>query len=253
MARDLDNNNNNGKSLPYIMAGILLAVIMIINLILVNYYNSKTALITASISRMQGGTSTILSQLNEINLKTLQMVAGSEDNKAILADIANYNYNTIKSSEGMITHFNELPEEAVARYKRSTDLIDIYFAKLQPLGHKWDNDPTSTQSSMRNEYNRELYPYYVTASEMLKATSTIIGAEANQKRAQGQKMFFVVESIMAAMLVLSEIGIFLAGRMAKKSRETIAEREKNLAEVDAKLKIHVRRPATLLLPISLQV
>ena len=236
MARDLDNNNNNGKSLPYIMAGILLAVIMIINLILVNYYNSKTALITASISRMQGGTSTILSQLNEINLKTLQMVAGSEDNKAILADIANYNYNTIKSSEGMITHFNELPEEAVARYKRSTDLIDIYFAKLQPLGHKWDNDPTSTQSSMRNEYNRELYPYYVTASEMLKATSTIIGADANQKRAQGQKMFFVVESIMAAMLVISEIGIFLAGRMAKKSRETIAEREKNLAEVDAKLK-----------------
>ncbi|MBP7187630.1 MAG: GGDEF domain-containing protein [Ruminococcus sp.] len=235
MARDLDNNNK-GNSVPYIIAAILLAVIMIINFILINYYYNTNTLITASISRMQGGTSTILSQLNEINLKTLQMVSGSDDNESIIEDITNYNYNTIKGTEGMITHFNELPEEAVARYNRATDLIDIYFAKLQPLSRKWDKDPTSTQSSMSLEYNRELYPYYVSASEMLKASSTIIGAHAAKMRARGTRMFYIVNAVMAAMLVLAEIAIFIAAKLAKKSRQVIADREKNLAEVDAKLK-----------------
>ena len=235
MARDLDNNNK-GNSVPYIIAAILLAVIMIINFILINYYYNTNTLITASISRMQGGTSTILSQLNEINLKTLQMVSGSDDNESIIEDITNYNYSTIKGTEGMITHFNELPEEAVARYNRATDLIDIYFAKLQPLSRKWDKDPTSTQSSMSLEYNRELYPYYITASEMLKSASTIIGAHAGKMRARGTRMFYIVNAVMAAMLVLAEIGIFIAAKLAKKSRQVIADREKNLAEVDAKLK-----------------
>lgn len=235
MAKDLDNNSK-GNSVPYVIAAILLAVIMVINIILINYYYNTNTLITASISRMQGGTSTILSQMNEMNLKTLQMVSGSDDNESIIQDITNYNYKTIKSTEGMITHFNELPDEAVARYNRATKLIDIYFVKLQPLSRKWDKDPTSTQDTMSLEYNRELYPYYVTASEMLKSAATIIGAHATKMRARGTRMFYIVNAVMIAMLALAEIGIFIAAKMAKRSRQVIADREKNLAEVDAKLK-----------------
>lgn len=234
MAKDFDNNKT-GRSFPYIIAAVLLAVIMAINILLINIYYTRNTAITASISRIQGGTSNILSQLNEINLKTLQMVSGSENNESILKDIADYNYSSIKSTEGMITHFNELPEEAISRYNKATNLIDAYFTKLQPLGRKWGQDPNSTQSAMRTEYNRELYPYYVTAAEMLKVTSTIISDHAVKLRANGTRVFYIVESIMLAMLILGELGILLAAKMAKKSREAIEESEKNLAETGAKL------------------
>lgn len=236
MARDLDNKNSGGRSVPYVLAAIILAVIMIVNLFLVNMLYSRTTSITAVISRSQGSSSTILSNLNEINSKVLQIISGTADKATLMNDIENYNYGAIRGAEGMIEALNDLPDQATARYKKAASLIDAYFLNLQQLNGQWSNDPTTTQSSMTMDYNQNLYPYYVSASEMLKNTSTIISSNGTKLRNQGTKVFHVIEGIILAMLVLTELAIFLAARMAKKSRQTIADREKNLAEVDAKLK-----------------
>ena len=234
MARDFDNNK--GTSFAYILAAIILAIVMITNLALVQFYYNKNATITASVSRIQSGTNSILSHLNEMNLKTLNLVASVDDGDDILNDISDYNYAAIKSAEGMINQFNELPEKAVDRYKKSVDLVDIYFQKLQEHGNPWIKNPNITAETRNIEYNSELYPYYITASEMLKTTSSVISNHATAQRQLGTKVFRIVEGIMIGVFLLGELAILLAGRVAKRSRLAIAEREKNLAEVDAKLK-----------------
>ena len=66
MARDLDNSNSKGRSVPYILAAIILAIIMIINMLLVHHLYSRTTAITASSSRVGAGSSAMVSHLNEI-------------------------------------------------------------------------------------------------------------------------------------------------------------------------------------------
>ena len=89
MARDFDNNK--GTSFAYILAAIILAIVMITNLALVQFYYNKNATITASVSRIQSGTNSILSHLNEMNLKTLNLVASVDDGDDILNDISERN------------------------------------------------------------------------------------------------------------------------------------------------------------------
>lgn len=236
MARNQNNDNNNSSnSLPYVIAAIALAVIMIINMFLVVLLYQRAAITTSSTSRAQTGTSRILSQLNEANLKVLQIVSGASDRETTLGSIMEYNFPAIMAAEGMAGDYSQLTEEGYSRYSKAKQLVNAYFTNYAPLAQKWINDPTVTQSSMTIDYNEKLYSYYISASEMLKSASDIVQGRVYDLRDDGGRLFRIIEIIMFTMLLLSEVGIFLAAKMAKKSKEAIEESEKNLAETGAKL------------------
>jgi diguanylate cyclase (GGDEF)-like protein len=89
---------------------------------------------------------------------------------------------------------------------------------------------------MKALYTQDIYPLQVTASEMLTATIDIVNQDTGKKMAANAKRSYLLMTMMLLVTILGEIAIFFIARRAKKARLELEERERNLAEVDAKLK-----------------
>ena len=71
---------------------------------------------------------------------------------------------------------------------------------------------------------------------MLQATISIVNADTGKIMAANARNTYLLMTMMLVVAILGEVAIFFIARRAKKARLELEERERNLAEVDAKLK-----------------
>ena len=71
---------------------------------------------------------------------------------------------------------------------------------------------------------------------MLTSTIDVVGADTGKITAQNKIRSYLLMWMMLVVAIFGEAAIWIFSKRAKKARAEIEEREKNLAEVDAKLK-----------------
>lgn len=236
MAKDMETKSIDTKnnSTPYVVAAIVLFFVMLTNILLVSNLFKKSTEISTRTSVVMSNVNNFMGQFNEANAKILLMTAGIGDKAALMEDV-DLNIENVIEAESDIAQMNDLPELAVKRYNHAKSAVNAYFNVYNKVKPNWESGEY-TEDEIANDYKSHLQALHVTASQMISAITTIVSNDAGQQRIQGYRTYYVILSAMATIFLLGELAIFLASRFAKKSREALAEREKNLAEVDAKLK-----------------
>ena len=242
MAKDKAKTSSGHGSRAYLFAALLVAVIYIINAVLVDsIYNSnskvsdETQKTMEAINKMNG-------QLSEINADVVSVIAGV-GNRTAHANSARAHFAVI---EGAMSDFEELDtsDKAMRRYNHAKVVINTYRARLEKFSAMWNEAgggeaDVSEQvfgGDMKALYTQDIYPLQVTASEMLLATIDIVNDATEEKMDDNRRNTYILMGLMLLIAVLSEIAIFIVAKRASKARADLEEREKNLREVDAKLK-----------------
>ena len=237
MAKDRETKaktDANNNSAPYIVAASVFAVVMLLNMLLVNALFKKTTEISTRTSLVMTSVNQIMSQFNEANSKILLLAAGIGEREPLMEDI-DLNRTNVIDSEDQISQLNNLPALAATRYKYAKSAVDSFFVVYQNLKESWQ-DTSYSEDMIANDYTQRLQSLHITAAQMIGAITTIVSNDSIAQRITGYRTFYIIEGIIGTLLALGELSIFLAAKFAKRSKEAIAEREKNLAEVDAKLK-----------------
>lgn len=228
-----EKKNKKGSRF-YLFAGILVAIIYCVNAMLVDNIYWTNANVSSNTQLCMNSLNRINSQVTEINLSTVSIAAGLKTNIDAITTDTNNRYNDILACEEQFESIEGLSDLALKRYNYAKAIIATYKASLDAMG------TTVIASGDFEEMNyilkQDIYPLQVTASEMLTATIDVVGADTGKATAKNQAKSFLLMYMMLVVAILGEIAIWIFARRSKKARAEIEEREKNLAEVDAKLK-----------------
>ena len=227
-------NKKSKGSGAYIFAGILIAIIYIINTFLVEKIYWGNQEVSRKTGRAMNSLNRINDELTSINMDTLSIAAGliSPDEMGIVMGDTNKRYGNIVASEHQFESIDGLSEDVKNRYNYAKALIAAYKEKLDSLG----TEAVGDEEKMNYILKQDIYPLQTTASEMLVATIDVVNVDTERMSKQNTKMAFGLMTAMMIVAILGEIAVWLFARRAKKARLELEEREKNLAEVDAKLK-----------------
>ena len=236
-------NSKSSTSAPYIFAAILLAVIYIINTFLVESIYASNTKVSKSTSETMSAINRMNSELEIVNGNVLRIVAGVGDSTQA-ADDATLNFENIRDAMADFEEIEDMSDTAKKRYNHAKAIILTYNEKLQDFRNAWNQQGKNGEvlgreafgGDMKALYTQDIYPLQVTASEMLTATIDIVNQDTAKKMAANAKRSYVLMTMMLLVTILGEVAIFFIARRAKKAKLELEERERNLAEVDAKLK-----------------
>lgn len=236
-------NSKSSTSTPYIFAAILLAVIYIINTFLVESIYASNTKVSKSTSETMSAINRMNSELEIVNGNVLRIVAGVGDSTQA-ADDATLNFENIRDAMADFEEIEDMSDTAKKRYNYAKAIILTYNEKLQDFRNAWNQKGKNGEvlgreafgGDMKALYTQDIYPLQVTASEMLTATIDIVNQDTAKKMAANAKRSYVLMTMMLLVTILGEVAIFFIARRAKKAKLELEERERNLAEVDAKLK-----------------
>ena len=229
-------NKKSKGSGAYIFAGILIAIIYIINTFLVEsiYWGNqevsqKTGQANSALNKMN-------SELTAINMDNISIAAGiiAPEDMGMTQANTELRYGNIIAAEHQFEAIKDVSPVVTKRYNYAKALITAFKAKLDSLGT--DAVMSGDADEMNNILKQEIYPLQTTASEMLISTIDAVNVENVKLNAANTRRAFLLMTIMMIVAILGEIAVWLFARRAKKIRAELEEREKNLAEVDAKLK-----------------
>ena len=230
------NNKKSKGSGAYIFAGILIAIIYIINTFLVESIYWGNQEVSQKTGQANSALNKINSELTAINMDSISIAAGiipPEDIGITMGD-TNKRYGNIIAAEHQFEAIEDLNPTVLKRYNYAKALITAFKDKLDSLGTS--NVQAGNEEMMSNILKQEIYPLQTTASEMLISTIDVVNVETAKMNAANTKRAFALMTVMMIVAILGEIAVWLFARRAKKIRAELEEREKNLAEVDAKLK-----------------
>ena len=236
-------NSKSSTSTPYIFAAILLAVIYIINTFLVESIYASNTKVSKSTSETMSAINRMNSELEIVNGNVLRIVAGVGDSTQA-ADDATLNFENIRDAMSDFEEIEGMSDTAKKRYNHAKAIILTYNEKLQDFRNAWNQKGKNGEvlgreafgGDMKALYTQDIYPLQVTASEMLTATIDIVNQDTGKKMAANAKRSYLLMTMMLLVTILGEVAIFFIARRAKKAKLELEERERNLAEVDAKLK-----------------
>ena len=218
----------------YLFAGILLAIIYCINAMLVDNIYWSNANMSAKTQNSMNALNRINGELASINLDSVSIAANLKTNMAQITIDTENHYKNILASEAQFEGIEGTSEVALKRYNYAKAIISTYKARLDSLG----TSAVAAGNEMEMGYilKQDIYPLQITASEMLTSTIDVVGAETGKATAQNKAKSFILMYMMLVVAILGELAIWIFSRRAKKVRAELEEREKSLAEVDAKLK-----------------
>ena len=243
MAKDKAKSSTSHGSKAYTFAAILVVVMFVANITLVSRINSNNQKASTRTQNTMSSINRMNSELIEINSEVLSIIAGV-GNQTAHANAAAAHFNNINDA---IEDFDEIEgnsTEAKRRFSHAKIVIQTYEKRLNEFRDRFNSasgaEVNISDAAIGNDlnalYTQDIYPLQVTASEMLRATIDIVGNDTGKTMASNAKRTYLLMGLMGLVAVLSEIAIFIIAKRAKKARLELEEREKNLREVDAKLK-----------------
>ena len=235
--------SKNYHSTPYIVAAIILAIIYIVNTILIETINANNNRVSQQTSKTMNAINRMNGELQNVNANVLRIVANIGDPTSAANDTA-LNFQNIEDAMHDFESIEGLSDTAKHRYNHAKKVIETYNARLLEFREQWNQaregggtmGTDAFSSGMNNLYVQDIYPLQVTASEMLQATISIVNADTGKVMAANARNTYLLMTMMLVVAILGEVAIFIIARRAKKARLELEERERNLAEVDAKLK-----------------
>ncbi len=253
MAKNKEKKTNH--SLAYILAAIMLFVVSFINMSLVDLLWGRISDTNTTTGAAMNAINTVDAELLVINndvlrvinlasemtngdmlgreLSEQELISTQAELDQIVENIS-LEYDNIEAAEKRFEKIKGLSDNTKRRYNHAKALIDTYHTRLENLAVAFRED-YSQLGNMNDLYVQDIYPLQVNAAEMLKAAIAINGADTGRKQAMLARVVYLVDFIMFGIMIVGELAILFIARYAKKSRLELEEREKNLAEVGAKL------------------
>lgn len=228
-----DKTRSKGTS-GYAFAALLLAIVCIANIFLVRAIYTKNSDTSKRTSTAMNSLNRMNMELSDINKVTIGIAAGISTNMPVILEDTERRYSNILESERQFESLGGFSDEAMTRYEYAKAIITAYKQKLDSLGT--DAVEAGDFEEMGYILKQDIYPLQVTASEMLLATIDIVNADNSRTMAENSVRSYLLMGMMVLVAVLGEIAILLFAKRAQKARLELEEREKKLAEVDAKLK-----------------
>ena len=229
-------NKKSKGSGAYVFAGILIAIIYVINTFLVESIYWGNQEVSQKTGQAMNALNKINGELTSINMDSISIAAGiiaPEDIGMVMGDTER-RYGNIIASEHQFEAIEDLSPAVVKRYNYAKALIAAFKEKLESLGSGAVRE--GNENEMRDLLKQEIYPLQTAASEMLTSTIDGVNVETAKMTAANTKRAFLLMTVMMIVAILGEVVVWIFARRAKKMRAELEEREKNLAEVDAKLK-----------------
>lgn len=228
-----EKTKSKGSS-GYFLAGMLIAFIYIINTFLVlSIYQSNT---TSSnrMSKAMNALNKINSELSDVNKDTIGIAAQLKTNMAVILEDTDRRYANISEAEKDFESIEGLTAESIKRYEYAKAIVDTYKLRLDRLGT--EAVEAGDFEEMGYILKQDIYPLQITAAEMLTSAIEVVNVDLGKQMAKNAIKSYLLMGMMLLVAVFGEVAIWIFARRAKKARLELEERERNLAEVDAKLR-----------------
>lgn len=230
---------NNRSTTAYTFAAILLAIVTAANMFLVFYLFNSISTIGRNTSTTMNTINSVNGELQSINQRVLQVVAGignEQAQKGVIASI-DTSFDSIEEKLNTFENYEGLSDATMKRFRHARVFIEAYRKRLNTVFDQMGSqEGLGDGVTLADVYTQDINPLKTTASEMLVASISINASDTARRQAKSAKIFIATEMIMLTILILGELAIFLISRRAKRVNAELEERERNLQEVGAKLK-----------------
>ena len=234
------NKKKNG--LGYIFLAIGFAVVMAVNIFLVNWIYGRftaTSNLMSTQSRAINSANGQLQTLNEQFTQLVTQIGVPRQHTGAINGLFPAIQASLNTFEGLEGH----DEYAIRRFKHARAYIDAYQQKVieyctQILNYEDGNDEEAKEAFYKNLpdiYEQEIAPLQASASEMLVATVDISNVAAAKRNRALNRNMNLVRLLMLGILLIGEAAIILAGRFRKRATEELSRKNAQFADASSKL------------------
>lgn len=234
------NKKKNG--LGYIFLAIGFAVVMAVNIFLVNWIYGRftaTSNLMSTQSRAINSANGQLQTLNEQFTQLVTQIGVPRQHTGAINGLFPAIQASLNTFEGLEGH----DEYAIRRFKHARAYIDAYQQKVieyctQILNYEDGNDEEAKEAFYKNLpdiYEQEIAPLQASASEMLVATVGISNVAAAKRNRALNRNMNLVRLLMLGILLIGEAAIILAGRFRKRATEELSRKNAQFADASSKL------------------
>lgn len=230
------------RSISYVIMGIVLAVIMLLNMALLylNYASANRTFSTTS--KEMNLINSANGMLEQVNGELMEMIAGVGSTQGHINTMAGV-FPAVQAKLDQYEQVGYHNEYALRRFRHARAYIDAYEKKLNEYRDRYtavlmtnDQDQIDAfQDTIKNIYDQEISPLQTASSEMMVASIAIGSAAASKRTAESNRNMYMILAVLAAILIIGEIAIFLAARYNKRASEEISRKSAQFADASSKL------------------
>ncbi|MBQ8978932.1 MAG: GGDEF domain-containing protein [Oscillospiraceae bacterium] len=242
MAKNTKNaSTGRNEQGGFVAAGILLFVFGVI-ITLLNLNTSQTSRrMNESAQMSQQYIDQISSELLRVNENVLEIVGGVGSATTNIEEIS-LSFRKIENLENMYTQLPNHSNAELRRFDHAKKFAESYHKSLLNLQ---GNLGSLNQEMMRTLYQQEISPIAFTATEMFDAVVDLNAANVQAMARQVAVVGSATMGIIAALVVLGEIGIFIAAKIAAKRKEDLEKRTQQAEAAANKFKHSQQKMADL--------
>lgn len=234
--------NSGFRQITFIIIGIVLAVIMLLNMSLL-YLNHAAAFRTFTTTSVEmnyiNNSNGLLQQINgELSL----MIAGIGNTQAHMEKIFTL-FPQLQEKMDAYENISGHNELAARRFRHARAYINAYESKLSTYREQF-NEVLKTnnvaqieafRSSLKNIFEQEISPLQTAAAEMMIASTSIASTTATKRTMESTRNMSLILAVLAAILAIGEIAVFLVARYTKRATEEINRKSAQFADASSKL------------------
>ncbi len=238
----MENQKSGFNQFGYVILGIVLAVIMLLNmsLLYMNYASANRTFSTTSAEMNLINNSN--GYLQRINNELSQMLAGIGNTEGHINTISAM-FPLLQEKMDQYENIGGHNEYAARRFQHAKAYIDAYENKLITYRDQFNevlktNDEAqieSFRSSMKDIFDQEIAPLQTAAAEMMVASISIASSAANIRTADAARNMYLILAVLAGVLLIGEIAVFLAARYNKRATEELNRKSAQFADASSKL------------------
>ena len=238
----MENQKSGFRQFGYVILGIILAVIMLLNmsLLYMNYASANRTFLTTSAEMNLINNSN--GYLQKINNELSQILAGIGNTEGHINTISAM-FPLLQEKMDQYENIGGHNEYAARRFQHAKAYIDAYENKLITYRDQFNevlktNDEAqieSFRSSMKDIFDQEIAPLQTAAAEMMVASISIASGAANIRTADAARNMYLILAVLAGVLLIGEIAIFLAARYNKRATEELNRKSAQFADASSKL------------------
>ena len=229
----MDKQTNQINSKIFVFAGVMLAVVVIANLVLISIYHSRSNKIYTDANNATYYLRQMDEELLTVN-RNLLMIISDAGNKEELAQSIENSFSNISYYEDLYSKVEGRSEREKYRYSNAITFLNAY-------KRKFEDRRTNLDALNTNLYIQELHPLQTTATEMFNATIDINTENTQQQLRNISLLFAVILGVIVLMFLIGEAVIMLTARTLKKQEARMLKREREFAELEQRLSVRSRK------------
>ncbi|MCR5806294.1 MAG: GGDEF domain-containing protein [Oscillospiraceae bacterium] len=233
MAKKKSTNNKSqsgGNERSYVLAGILLAIFGI-TIMLMGFWTSISAQrYNSTSSESLELLADMSDELRKVNENVLEIVSNVTDMGDNVSEIT-VSFDKIEQDEAQFEVLPYHSDAEMKRYHQAKIFMAAYRTKLNSLQTMLSSNALDL-ATMKNYYNQDISPLSFTASEMLESAKYLNNKNTRLLADRTRQLSMLTSGVTIVLLIIGEIAIIVAARLAKRRREDL-ERKTKQAEAAA--------------------